>query len=556
MRNLIVPSKNDLLIEREWRRCRGNGPTDWKACRYFLRHYFNIRHPEKGRILFDLRPAQEEALKQCLSNRYVIILKARQIGWSTLMAGIALWLIYFHSDKYIIMLSRTEREAVKLLQKSKYGYKHMPDWMKGRGPSQVGSSAGNMLRMTFDNDSQLESLPSNSDPARGESVYMVIVDEWAFLPNQEEAWASIEPVADVGGRVIGLSTASGSGNFFHDFWVRATTGVTDFKPLFFPWAANTDRDQQWYETKKRTMTEWQLHQEYPRSAEEAFIKSGNPVFDTDQLALMPTYHPLIGYLDSARIQSDIELFGGQLVAGDKIPDFHQNQDGPFHRWQKPEPTHKYVLGADVAEGLEHGDFSAAHVIDITEGLVVAKWRGHIHPEDFAREIYRIGHYYNSALVGVETNNHGLTTITALNRWNYPYLYYRHTYDERNMRKSPKLGWYTSAKTKPFMIDELITALRPLSDGEYDLRLWDDETVGELKTFIRNPDGSMNGSPFDDQVISLAIANQMRKHSWTQAVETEVGPAWGTGDWWAKQIRNDEAPSWQIGTHSTRGQSRL
>jgi hypothetical protein len=35
------------------------------------------------------------------------------------------------------MLSRTEREAMKLLSKSKYGYKFLPYWMKEKGPKQV-----------------------------------------------------------------------------------------------------------------------------------------------------------------------------------------------------------------------------------------------------------------------------------------------------------------------------------------------------------------------------------------------------------------------------------
>ena len=128
-------------------------------------------------------------------------------------------------------------------------------------------------------------MPSASDPARGESATLVVVDEWAFLPNPEEAWASIEPVADVGGRIIGLSTANGSGNFFHELWVGAETGNNRFEPMFFPWSASEDRDESWYQSKKeQSMLSWQLAQEYPSSTpEEAFIKSGNPVFDLDVL---------------------------------------------------------------------------------------------------------------------------------------------------------------------------------------------------------------------------------------------------------------------------------
>jgi hypothetical protein len=88
----------------------------------------------------------------------------------------------------------------------------------------------------------------------------------------------------VGGRIIGLSTANGSGNFFHQLWVGAATGSNNFVPMFFPWSASEDRGKEWYESKQESMLPWQLAQEYPSSAEEAFVKSGNPVFDLDVLS--------------------------------------------------------------------------------------------------------------------------------------------------------------------------------------------------------------------------------------------------------------------------------
>mgnify|MGYP000199116800 CR=1 FL=1 len=188
----------ELINEREWRLCKG--PDDASdsdladAFEYFCANYWFIRHPERGRILFPMRDAQKETAYAWISNRNSIVLKARQIGFSTLAAAFAFWEVFFWADRFEVMLSRTEREAAKLLQKSKYGFKMLPDWMKARGPGLV---SDNQLKMVFANDSAIESLPSGNDPARGESVYLVIVDEWAFLPNPEEAWASIEPVADV-----------------------------------------------------------------------------------------------------------------------------------------------------------------------------------------------------------------------------------------------------------------------------------------------------------------------------------------------------------------------
>ena len=266
----------ELRQEVEWRKCV-------RSEKYFLENYWYIAHPAHGRILFSLREAQEKALKEWSENRYSLTLKARQIGWTTLVAAHQFWLAFFHPDQNIIDLSRTERESVLLLKKTKYGAKHLPDWMINRGPK---SLVEHQQRMAFDNGSQIVSMPSASDPARGESASLVVVDEWAFLPSPEDAWASIEPVADVGGRIIGLSTANGSGNFFHHLWTGATTGNNKFSPMFFPWSATGDRDESWYESKRDSMLPWQLAQEYPTTPEEAFIRSGNPVFDLDVLDAM------------------------------------------------------------------------------------------------------------------------------------------------------------------------------------------------------------------------------------------------------------------------------
>ena len=260
-----------------------------------MQNYWHIAHPAQGRILFDLRAAQSTALDNWENNRYSLTLKARQIGWSTLVAAHQFWLAFFHADQNIIDLSRTEREAVLLLKKTKYGFKHLPNWMLERGPK---SLMEHQQRMGFDNGSLITSMPSASDPARGESASLIVVDEWAFLPNPEEAWASIEPVADIGGRIIGLSTANGSGNFYHQLWVGATAGANKFAPMFFPWSATEDRGDAWYQEKIESMLPWQLAQEYPTTPEEAFVKSGNPVFDLTILQEMDrkTIHGQVGYM--------------------------------------------------------------------------------------------------------------------------------------------------------------------------------------------------------------------------------------------------------------------
>jgi len=509
---------HELINEREWRKCRGpvnaTNQEQLQAFVYFVENYWHIKHPEQGKILFKMREAQIETIECWINERYTIVLKARQIGFSTLAAAYAFWLTYFQSDRFVIMLSRTEREAMKLLQKSKYGYRFLPQWMKERGPKQL---TEHQLKMVFDNESSIESLPSGSDPARGESVYLVIVDEWAFLPNPEEAWASIEPVADVGGRVIGLSTANGSGNFFHTLWVGSQTGANQFKGIFFPWSAG-DRDEDWYESKSRNMQSWQLHQEYPRFPEEAFVKSGNPVFDIDMLDMIETVEPVIGYL---HVYSDLNY------------EFRHSEEGELRVWEFPDPEGVYVIGADVAEGLKHGDYSSAHIINAVTGDVVAHWHGHIEPDLFGELCSELGWFYNKALVAIESNNHGLTALKAAQKNGYKNLYRQRRLSQRVPEQTEALGWRTTVTSKPLAIDELSAAIR-----DFGLNIFCDRTIAELRTYVRKQNGKTGGSPHDDRVMSLAIANQMLKYVWLPEYRTDTVVPANSFLWWEQQLFND------------------
>ena len=526
---------SELLNEKEWRLCKGsdNASIDEQLAAFvhFCENYWFIKHPERARILFKLRSAQTDSVRVWLDSRYSIVLKARQIGFSTLAAAYAFWLTFFWSDRFVVMLSRTEREAMKLLSKSKYGYKFLPFWMKEKGPKQT---TDHQLKMTWGNESAIESLPSGNDPARGESVYLVIVDEMAFLPNPEEAWASIEPIADVGGRVICLSTANGSGNFFHNLWVGSQTGVNQFVGIFFPWSAG-DRDENWYDIKLKNMVSWQLHQEYPRFPEEAFIKYGNPVFDIDLLNTFETVEPDVGFLHAY---------------SNNVVEFRPTENGELRIWEFPDAESVYVIGADVAEGLSHGDYSSAHVISATNGYVVAHWHGHVEPDIFGEMMAQLGWWYNQALVGIESNNHGLTTLKAAQKLGYRNLYRQRRLSKVTPQATDTMGWRMTVSSKPLAIDELAGSLR-----NDELQIYCELTVAELKTFVRKANGKMQGSPYDDRTISLAIANQMLKYVWLPEYRGNSTVPKNTLLWWEQHLMSAQsANKVPIGSHNVR--SRL
>jgi len=171
-----------------------------------------------------------------------------------------------------------------------------------------------------------------------------------------------------------------------------------------------------------------------------------------------------------------------------------------------------VIGADVGSGVavnKVGDYSSADVLDAETGEQVAHYHTHIEPDVFGQELFLLGNWYNGALLAVEVENHGLAVINVLRDLGYPMLYRRRVFDKINNDWVNKLGWSTNQKTKKFIIDGLRAAFR---NGEVTVN--HKGTLEEMLSFVRLSDkndkmGAVPGA-FDDQVISLAIAEQVRR----------------------------------------------
>ena len=216
-------------------------------------------------------------------------------------------------------------------------------------------------------------------------------------------------------------------------------------------------------------------------------------------------------------------------------------------WEYPESRSAYVMGVDTAEGVGHGDYSVIQVLNVGTGNQSAIWHGHIAPDLLAEEVLSLGMWYRNALCCVESNNHGLTTITELRHLGYPNLFRKRQLNNVNNRISQEYGWKTTRTSKPLMIDDLSSALR-----NDELQINDRNTVGELRTYVRNDRGSMSGSPYDDRVMALALANQMRKYAYEPEYAPEVDDYW-TVDWFARLGNvSEESSPYNIGSYTVRG----
>ena len=97
---------------------------------YFLKNYARISHPMHGLILFDTYDFQDELLRDFNDYRFNIILKARQLGISTITAGYISWLMLFHRDKSILVMATKFATAGNLVKKVKSIMKNLPEWIR------------------------------------------------------------------------------------------------------------------------------------------------------------------------------------------------------------------------------------------------------------------------------------------------------------------------------------------------------------------------------------------------------------------------------------------
>ena len=115
------PTKQEIV--RELVKC-GKDPS------YFINNYCRISHPLHGLIPFKTYPFQQDLLKNFNDHRFNVILKARQMGISTITAGYAAWMLLFHRDKNVLVLATKFSTAANLVKKVKQIMKSLPDFLK------------------------------------------------------------------------------------------------------------------------------------------------------------------------------------------------------------------------------------------------------------------------------------------------------------------------------------------------------------------------------------------------------------------------------------------
>ena len=443
---------------------------------YFVNNYARISHPIKGLIPFKTYDYQADLLTDFNDYRFNVILKARQLGISTIAAGYIVWLMLFHRDKNILVMATKFKTAANLVKKVKAIMKNVPDFL-----IIAEISIDNRASFELSNGSQIQAASTSGDAGRSEALSLLVIDEAAPVESLDELWAGLYPTISTGGRVIALSTPNGVGNWFHKTYTEAAEGSNDFHPILLNWDVHPDRDQAWFEKETRNMSRREIAQEL----ECNFNTSGESVIHPD---------------DIAWVDSDV-----------CDPKYRTGFDRNMWIWEQHRTDCSYLLVADVARG-DGADYSVFHVIKLETMEVVAEYQGKPSLDMYAGILSQAGKEYGNCLLVVENVGIGISVLEKLVDLQYPNLYYSikgtHEFVESyqgETNSSAVPGFTTSSKTRPLIVAKLEEFIRNKLIKVYSVRL-----SNELRTFIWH-----NGKPQamrgynDDLIMSLAIACWVR-----------------------------------------------
>lgn len=448
---------------------------------HFMKKYCKIQHPTRGKIPFHLYPFQENTLTEFNTHRYNIVLKSRQTGISTLVAGFSLWNMIFNEDFMVLVIATKQEVAKNLVTKVRVMNDHLPSWLK------LETQEDNKLSLKYINGSMIKATSSSGDAGRSEALSLLVFDEAAFIDNIEDIWVSSQSTLSTGGNAIVLSTPNGVGNFFHREWVKAEEGTNRFNPIRLHWSVHPERDQSWRDEQEILLGKKGAAQE----CDCDFISSGDSVIEPE----------LLQFYKETFCEEPIEKTG-----------FDRN----LWKWQFPDYEKSYMVIADVARG-DGSDYSAAHVIDIESCEQVAEYKGKINTKDFGNFLVALATDYNEALLVIENANIGWATIQQVIDRGYDNLFYmskdlkyvdtqkqmtnKYYAEERQM----VAGFSTTARTRPLIISKLDDYFREKAVTVRSTRL-----IDELFTFIWNGNRAeaMRGYN-DDLVMSFSIGLWVR-----------------------------------------------
>ena len=537
-------------------------------CLVFIQRFLKIRDKDGHLIPFLLNKPQlrlyaviKEQWKAGKPVR-IIILKARQMGFSTLVEGIIFWLAVTAFNVECMIVAHTDEATRKLFQMSRRFYEYLPAQLK---PMQKASNANELI---FDKPAKYRgktpglgshirvATAGGTGIGRGSTLRALHLSEFAWWPGDKRATLTglMQAVPDRPGTLVVIESTAKGYDEFKKLWDEAVEnekqGIEGFIPVFFAWFEMDEYRRAVPPGFQRTQEEealsgtfglddeqlaWRrwcianncggdvnlFRQEYPATPDEAFIATGQCVFDKQALVMRRAQVREQEWETGVfRYTEDI---GGRIDTWEWVPD----EKGPIRIRVHPQKDVPYVIGGDTAG--TGSDWFVGQVLDNRTGEQVAVLHHQFGERMYARQMFCLGMYYNSALIGIETNYSTYPQI-VLEEMGYPNFYTRERMDTYTGQMQQAFGFRTTPQSRPVIIDGLKDV------AKYALQnITDYATLGEMLTFVydENWRPQAEKGEHDDLVMALAIAHHIRAQQ-----TTAVKPKRGKRGKWTEEMYAD------------------
>lgn len=507
---------------------------------FYAKHSVKIRTKSGEIVPLLLNRVQQRFVERVIGQfettgklRFVV-LKGRQQGLSTVISALIYWWVSQRKGQKGIVIAHVKDSTDTLFSMYKRIHEHLPEMLR---PEKKYSNKRELVFNALDSG-MMVATAGGDGIARGETLQCMHLSEVGFWPKtfaKDNFNGLIQALPDSAGTMCFVeSTANGVTGQFYDLWRGAVEGTNGFEPFFSAWFESDEYRETPSETFERTPDEQELakqfglddaqlywrrrkiatngtdlfRQEYPCTADEAFITSGRPVFNIDAVLEM-----------KQKAKAPICRMAVEPGA-DGTLQVVEHPRGELLVYHKRVEAESYVIGADVSVGIkdpDKSDYCVAQILD-SKKRQVAVWRSQVTPDHYARVLNALGYYYNIALVAPERNGHGLLVCVRL----WKDLAYSHCYTDLREgeiadKETLAIGFQTSVSSKPLIIDKLRGEI-----NERQIEINDDVTLSELLSYVVTESGKMDAEQgcYDDTVMALAIANHIHPGAWTPIEVTD------------------------------------
>jgi hypothetical protein len=527
--------------------------------RKFIENFCYITTKDGKFELFKINEPQDKLMKlieKHLAEKRPIrirVLKARQMGFSTLISAIGFWWAAMNENSAYAVVAHKDSSASSIFEKNKIFYDNLPKALKPRinrfnsekisfnvdGDQMTGEVKGLRSKIFF-------GTAGGGELFRGETILFLHKSEIAFWEDKQgvlkKSLNATVPYAPFTS-IIEETTANGY-NEFKDDWDRSVRGDDDYSPLFVGW--NELKEYQMTPPPNFELTEKEIkmqmdydlsnaqlywrrfkinndyggnelwfQQENPLTPEEAFISSGQGVFDGETIKR--------GYQESEKPKKEkeitSELVREKLMIWEEpeikqIIEYQQlaryNQDKQKYEYYDSDlqigtntVMANYTIGVDTAGmGADYNQVVVWH--NIKKKMVARIGIKNISEERLAKVVVEIAKYYNDALVVPEVNySHAICDYMMA-------LGYNHIYVTENMaridkqRGSMEYGFKTTRLTKPPIISTLRALLNENPEAIPDKEFWFETEYYVLQNVATNTMNAVSGH-HDDIIMANAIA---------------------------------------------------